>query len=136
MATKRITDLTSKTTVNPSDLFLLVDTSDTTMSTTGTDKTITFQNLTTAINLVNTTYVGTALSALTLVGSGTSFPVGTKIKYYIKPTGSLVLSMDSTITVPSDSSFTTKTLTAGKLYIVQVEFNGTSWMLETVIGGY
>ena len=61
---------------------------------------------------------------------------GAKAKYYITPSAVITLTMNSAIKIPSDSTFISKTLTSGKLYIVQLEYSGSFWMLSTVIGGY
>lgn len=61
---------------------------------------------------------------------------GAKVKYYVTPSASINLTMAEDILIPSDSAFTSKALTSGKTYIVQLESNGTAWMLTTLVGGY
>lgn len=65
-----------------------------------------------------------------------SYSAGDKKKFYITPSVQCVLTMASGIVIPSDSVFTSKTLEAGSLYIVQLEYSGAFWMLTTLIGGY
>ena len=63
---------------------------------------------------------------------------GDKAKYYITLTGSSkTFDRDAAILLPSDSGLTLpKTFTSTKTYIVLFEFNGTSWMLVSLVGGY
>jgi hypothetical protein len=63
---------------------------------------------------------------------------GERAKYYITLTGSsLTFSLDAAILLPSDSGMTLpKTFTSAKTYVVLFEFNGTSWMLVSLVGGY
>lgn len=63
-------------------------------------------------------------------------PAGTKAKFYITPSAGITLTLNAAIKIPSDSSFTSKSLTSGKTTIVQLESNGTSWLLTTVVGEY
>jgi hypothetical protein len=47
------------------------------------------------------------------------------------------LTINSAIIVPSLSQYTGSTvISANKMWIVQLEYNGTAWILETLIGGY
>ena len=63
---------------------------------------------------------------------------GDRAKYYITLTGSsLTFNIDAAILLPSDSGLTLpKTFTSTKTYIVQFEYNGTDWMLVSLVGGY
>jgi hypothetical protein len=62
---------------------------------------------------------------------------GDRAKYYIKPTGDKTLDFDTAILKPTDSGLTLpKTMTSGKTYVVLMEFNGTAWMLVSLVGGY
>lgn len=65
---------------------------------------------------------------------------GDKARYFITAQGAdRNFKVDPAIKIPSDSSFNNsigKTLTSGKLYIVQIEYSGTFWMLESIVGGY
>lgn len=77
------------------------------------------------------------------VGGGVThaFPAspsaGDRAKYYVTPTGSKTLDFDAAILRPSDSGLSLpKTMTDGKTYIVLMEYNGTAWMLVSLVGGY
>ena len=62
---------------------------------------------------------------------------GDRARFLVTPSVSCALSLASGVRIPSDSAFTgTKTLTATKLYIIQLEYSGTFWMLESLVGGY
>ncbi len=63
---------------------------------------------------------------------------GATIKFHLTASGAnRNLSFNASILIPSESSFTSpKTLNSGELYIVQIEHNGTNWMLTTLVGGY
>lgn len=62
---------------------------------------------------------------------------GDKAKYYIKPTGDKTLDFATEILKPTDSGLTLpKTMTSGKTYVVLMEYNGTAWMLVSLVGGY
>lgn len=62
--------------------------------------------------------------------------LGQRVKLYVKPTVQCSLTVNGDILIPDESlaSFP-KTLTANKTYIVGLEWNGTAWMLTTLIGG-
>ena len=62
---------------------------------------------------------------------------GDRARFLVTPSVSCELTLASGVRIPSDSAFTgTKTLTATKLYIIQLEYSGTFWMLESLVGGY
>ena len=47
------------------------------------------------------------------------------------------LAFDGAILIPSDSAFTSpKTLTINKTYIILMKYNGTAWMLVSLVGGF
>lgn len=47
------------------------------------------------------------------------------------------LTMNASILIPSDSALTwPKVLTANKYYVVLLQYNGTNWMLNSIVGGY
>lgn len=47
------------------------------------------------------------------------------------------LTIHAGIKVPSESTFAgTQVITSGETWIVQLEHNGTAWMLQTLIGGW
>ena len=47
------------------------------------------------------------------------------------------LTFDAAILIPSDSGFTSpKTLTSGKTYVVLLKYNGSAWMLTSIVGGF
>ena len=76
---------------------------------------------------------------LTLPSPSGSPTLGDKALFYVTPSAGIALRFDSGILIPSDCSFnnsTGKTLTAGKTYIVQLEYLGTAWGLTTIVGGY
>ena len=68
----------------------------------------------------------------------TNGSIGKKIVFWITaPSSDSILSLDGAILKPSDSTFTgTKTVTANKTYIVQLQHNGAVWMLTSLVGGY
>jgi hypothetical protein len=62
---------------------------------------------------------------------------GDRAKYYIKPAGDKTLDFATAILKPTDSGLSLpKTMTSGKTYIVLMEYNGTAWMLVSLVGGY
>ena len=63
---------------------------------------------------------------------------GDRAKYYITASGGdRTLDFDSAIKRPGDSGLSLpKTLTSALTYIVLLEFNGTNWMLVSLVGGY
>ena len=64
-----------------------------------------------------------------------TYPAGARVKYHITPSVEVELTT-SDIVIPSDSTFAGKTLAAGELYLVQLEYSGSFWMLTTIVGGY
>ncbi len=47
------------------------------------------------------------------------------------------LTINAAILVPSESTFAgSQVIVSGETWIVQLEHNGTAWMLETLIGGW
>ena len=57
--------------------------------------------------------------------------------WFLASGGDQALTFDTAIVVPTDSGFVSpKTLTSGKLYIVLLKYNGTAWMLVSLVGGY
>lgn len=77
----------------------------------------------------------TPSTALTISPPAGTYAVGYKHVYYITPSGAQDLNF-SGISIPSDSGISLpKTLTDGNLYVVQIIWSGTIWMLVTVIGG-
>jgi hypothetical protein len=51
--------------------------------------------------------------------------------------GDTTFHMASSILIPTDSGFTwPKTITSGKLYNVALQYNGSAWMLNSLVGGY
>tara|TARA_R110000868_G_scaffold81982_1_gene231800 strand:- start:12 stop:668 length:657 start_codon:yes stop_codon:yes gene_type:complete len=74
-------------------------------------------------------------TALTISPPAGTYAVGYKHVYYVTPSGAQGLDF-SGISIPSDSGISLpKTLADGKLYVVQIIWSGTIWMLVTVIGG-
>lgn len=63
---------------------------------------------------------------------------GDRAKYYVTASGGdRGLDFDSAILRPSDSGLALpKTLAGGKTYVVLMEYNGTGWMLVSLVGGY
>lgn len=64
---------------------------------------------------------------------------GDQVKTYITPGADVNFKLNAAMRVPSSSSFNNAvgiTLTSGKLYIVQIEYDATHWNLTTIIGGY
>lgn len=61
---------------------------------------------------------------------------GVRKKYYIVPTSNITFTLNAAIKIPSDSSFTSKSLTSGKRTIVQLESDGNGWMLTTLVGEF
>jgi hypothetical protein len=61
---------------------------------------------------------------------------GQRLKYHIKPSAGIDLTIHASIAIPSDSAITfPKTLTSGETYVVSLEWIGSKWMLTTLIGG-
>jgi|GEM_PF-7030263 len=72
------------------------------------------------------------------VPSGTP-SAGDRSKFYVTPSGNQTLTVASGIRIPSDSTFNNsvgKTLTSGLLYLVQLEYSGSFWMLTVIEGGF
>lgn len=88
------------------------------------------------------TNVNTALTSLApsadyeLQVPGGTPTLGEKAKFYITPSIECVLTMAAGIIIPSDSTFTSRTIPANTTCIVQIEYNGSFWMLTTVVGDY
>ena len=63
-------------------------------------------------------------------------PEGRKLVLWLVGCGDNI-ELDETVKLPSDSSFSgTKALTNGKRYVIQFQFDGTNWMLTSLVGGY
>ena len=78
----------------------------------------------------------TPAAPLTLTPTAGTFVAGDRQLFHITPTGNQSLELSS-IVVPSDSAITfPKTLTGGKLYVVQITYSGSFWMLTSLVGGY
>lgn len=83
------------------------------------------------------------LRTCTMTGDATLHPptgpeAGTRWEAWFTASGSnRNLTLDGAILIPSESSFTSpKTLTAGKLYILLLKYNGAAWMLSSLVGGF
>jgi hypothetical protein len=75
-------------------------------------------------------------SPLSLSPTAGTYAVGDKQLFHITPSGAQDLSLTD-IVVPSDSAITfPKTLNDGELYIVQITYSGSFWMLTSLVGGY
>ena len=63
---------------------------------------------------------------------------GSEVTLWIIPTGgNQEISFDGSILIPSDSLITLpKILTQDKLYIIKLIYNGTAWMLISLVGGF
>jgi len=100
----------------------------------------------TSLSTVNTYLSSTYLPLPTSVTPSTNYAlplpangryIGEKLEYFIRPTVLVDLSFNASIKIPSDSGLTLpKTLTANELYIVVLRWNGTAWMLVSLVGGY
>ena len=64
-----------------------------------------------------------------------TFAIGGRAKFHITPTVDCTLTLMG-IAIPSDSSFTSRSIPAGKLCIVQLEYSGAFWMLTSIVGNY
>ncbi len=99
----------------------------------------------------NLTYAGTVTPnandglyrKTTLTGNMTLNPPtnpvdGMKWKYRVTASGAdRTLTVNAAILAPSDGTFAgTKVLTSGLSYLIQLEYWGSAWHLETLIGGY
>jgi hypothetical protein len=83
--------------------------------------------------------------ALTLVQPASNYALpnptsgtlrGQRLKYHIKPSAGIDLTIHPSIAIPSDSAITfPKALISGETYIVALEWIGSKWMLTTLIGG-
>jgi hypothetical protein len=80
---------------------------------------------------------------VTLTGAATLNPPangvdGIKWKARFTASGAdRTLTLNSAIKVPSLSSFAgSQVIASGKTWILQLEYNGSAWILETLIGGY
>lgn len=63
--------------------------------------------------------------------------LGEKKEYFIRPSTTVNLNLNASIKIPSDSGLTLpKALTANELYIVVLRWNGSAWMLVSLVGGY
>jgi hypothetical protein len=77
----------------------------------------------------------TPATALTISPPSGTYAVGYKHVYYVTPSGAQTLAFNG-ISIPTDSGISLpKTLTDGHLYVVQIIWSGSIWMLVTVIGG-
>ena len=80
----------------------------------------------------------TLLTGNTLLNAPTNATEGMRFEWWVTcdATGRN-LAFDPAILIPSDSSFTSpKALTISKTYIVLLKYNGTAWMLASLVGGY
>jgi hypothetical protein len=70
------------------------------------------------------------------VPAGT-FVRGDRAVFHITPEGNQPLTLSEGIAVPSDSAIVfPKTLTGGQLYIAQLTYSGSAWLLTSLVGGY
>jgi hypothetical protein len=75
-------------------------------------------------------------SPLSLSPTAGTYAVGDKQLFHITPSGAQDLTLTD-IVVPTDSAITfPKTLNDGELYIVQITYSGSFWMLTSLVGGY
>ena len=91
------------------------------------------------LNCANGLFQALTMASNSTLASPTNGVLGMKLEIWLSVLGStnLALNLDSGITLPSDSSLTLpKTLTAGKMYIMKLWYNGTNWMLVSLVGGY
>lgn len=66
-----------------------------------------------------------------------TFEAGTTARFHITPTADQDFTLSEGILIPSDSAVVfPKTLKDGKLYIVQLTYSGSSWLLTSLVGGY
>lgn len=99
-------------------------------------------SLSTINSYLSSTYIPTPSSiapstSYTLPLPSNGIYLGEKKEYFIRPSASVDLSLNASIKIPSDSGLTLpKALTANELYIVVLRWNGTAWMLVSLVGGY
>jgi len=79
-----------------------------------------------------------ALTGTTTLAVPTGGAEGYVMRIFITASGAARdLSMNASIKIPDESLLVwPKTLTSGKTYIVQLQHNGTDWMLISIVGGY
>lgn len=72
------------------------------------------------------------------VPTGAVSGFGSRLELWLTPSGiDRTLNFNSSIKIPSDSALSLpKTLTVSKQYIILLKYNGTSWLLASIIGGY
>jgi len=61
---------------------------------------------------------------------------GNKVRYFITSDTSCVLTLDAGIKIASYGTLFPGTFDVNKLYIVELEYSGSFWMLESIIGGF
>ncbi len=100
----------------------------------------------TSLSTVNSYLSSTYIPSPSSIAPSTSYTLplpsngtylGQKREYFIRPSTSVNLNFNASIKIPSDSGLTLpKALTANELYIVVLRWNGTAWMLVSLVGGY
>lgn len=91
-----------------------------------------------AVDTANGSLQKATFSTSKTLGVPTGGSEGSRLELWLKSTGSAqTLSLNAAILVPSDSAISfPKTLTQNKTYIVLLKYNGTAWMLVSLVGGY
>jgi hypothetical protein len=100
----------------------------------------------TSLSTINSYLSSTYIPSPSSIAPSTSYTLplpsngtylGEKKEYFIRPSASVNLNFNASIKIPSDSGLTLpKTLTANELYIVALRWNGSAWMLVSLVGGY
>jgi hypothetical protein len=90
------------------------------------------------LNRLNGRIQKASLTNTTTLNAPSNGSEGVQLKLYLTASGAnRNLTLHSDIRIPSDSTFTSpKTLESGKMYILQMEHNGSFWALTTLVGGY
>lgn len=76
------------------------------------------------------------LAAPTLPSEFPAYEAGQRFVYQITPTAAITLTMGSTIKIPSDITFTSRSLTSGMTTVVELYYDGTDWVLVSIFGEY
>ena len=95
-----------------------------------------------ASGTITPSYVDGGIQKMTVTANLTvnppSSPVESgKIEFWLTASSTYTIDLPATIKRPSDSAITfPKSLSAAKMYIMGMKYDGSSWLLTTFIGGY
>ena len=88
-------------------------------------------------NCINSLFQQSTISTSGTIAAPINGSTGTQLTLWVTSTTTQTIGLASSILVPSESGLILpKTLTANKLYIMKLWYNGTAWMLVSLEGGF